>query len=147
MMGRLTEQRGDLLGSGLQAVGHGVNTVGAMGAGIAVQFRRRWPAMYDQYREECRSGHLKPGSVFVWYEEPVVVYNLATQPFPGPCAQLSYIASAVRGMLADASDRAISTVGLPRLGAGYGGLEWGPVKALLDDIVLGSATDIVVYYL
>lgn len=146
-MGQLTEQRGDLLGSGLQAVGHGVNTVGAMGAGIAVQFRRRWPAMYDQYREECRGGRLKPGSVFVWHEGPVVVYNLATQPFPGPCAKFTYIGSAAREMLADASARSISTVGLPRLGAGYGGLEWGAVRALLDDIVLGSATDIVVYYL
>jgi O-acetyl-ADP-ribose deacetylase (regulator of RNase III) len=61
----IVERTGDLLTSACLALGHGVNTLGSMGAGIAVEFRRRWPAMYDAYREPCRSGALQPGGIFV----------------------------------------------------------------------------------
>ncbi len=36
--------------------------LGSMGTGIAVDFRRRWLAMYDAYREACRSGRLQPAA-------------------------------------------------------------------------------------
>jgi O-acetyl-ADP-ribose deacetylase (regulator of RNase III) len=36
----IVERTGDLLTSECPAVGHGVNTLGSMGAGIAVEFRR-----------------------------------------------------------------------------------------------------------
>ena len=37
-----------------------------MGRGIAVEFRRRWPAMFMAYRSECRERRFRPGHVFVW---------------------------------------------------------------------------------
>ena len=61
----IIERSGDLFTSECPALGHDVNTLGSMGAGIAVEFRRRWPALYDAYRVECRSGRRQPGGIFV----------------------------------------------------------------------------------
>jgi O-acetyl-ADP-ribose deacetylase (regulator of RNase III) len=61
---------GDLFNLGLPAVGHGCNCAGAMGAGIAVEFKRWFPAMYQQYRRRCQQGGLQLGDVFVWDRDP-----------------------------------------------------------------------------
>jgi len=47
----ILERTGDLFSSDCPALGQGVNTLGLMGAGIAVEFRRRWPAMAEAYRQ------------------------------------------------------------------------------------------------
>jgi O-acetyl-ADP-ribose deacetylase (regulator of RNase III) len=127
-----TTVTGDLFDLGLPAVGHGCNCVGAMGAGIAVEFRRRFPAMYEEYRRRCRQGGLRLGEVFVWDREPdIVVYNLATQPVPRPSATLTAIETAVRAALADAETRGLARLGVPRIGAGLGGLAWTDVAEVL----------------
>jgi len=50
-----------------------------MGAGIAVEFRRRWPNMYAEYRRLCRSGELQPGGIQVFQALDRIIVNLATQ--------------------------------------------------------------------
>jgi O-acetyl-ADP-ribose deacetylase (regulator of RNase III) len=39
--------------SDLSAIAHGRNCAGAMGRGIAREFKRRWPRMYAEYRARC----------------------------------------------------------------------------------------------
>ena len=75
----IVERTGDLFTTECPALGHGVNTLGSMGAGIAVEVRRRWPAMYTAYREECQSARLQPGGIFVWQAPDRLIVNLATQ--------------------------------------------------------------------
>lgn len=139
-------EHGDLFRSGLPALAHGCNTQGAMGAGIAKEFRRRWPEMYEAYRERCRAGEFRLGGVFVWGTDPVI-FNLATQPRPGPSATLDAIASAVQAMLDSAADLGIAKIGLPRLGAGLGGLDWSKVADCLDRVAGQSDIELIVYTL
>ena len=123
---------GDLFDLGLPAIGHGCNCGGAMGAGIAVEFKRRFPAMYHEYRRRCRHGSFRLGDIFVWDQEPdLVVYNLATQPVPRPSGTLQAIDTSIRAALADAEWRGLSGLAVPRIGAGLGGLEWPDVAAVL----------------
>ncbi len=50
-----------------------------MGAGIAVAFRDRWPAMYAEYRQRCASGAFALGGLFTWTDGASTVFNLGTQ--------------------------------------------------------------------
>jgi O-acetyl-ADP-ribose deacetylase (regulator of RNase III) len=135
---------GDLFELGLPALGHGCNCVGAMGAGIAKEFKRRFPRMYREYRRRCRNGQFGLGDVFVWQADALVIYNLATQPVPGPSARLDAIVTSVRAALVDAEHRGLSRLGVPRIGAGLGGLQWPDVAAVLDAATADSAVDLVV---
>ncbi len=47
---------GDLLKAKADILVNPVNTVGVMGAGVAKQFKQRFPEMYEDYRRACREG-------------------------------------------------------------------------------------------
>lgn len=140
----LLEIVGDLFEAELAAIGHGCNTSGIMGAGIATEFKRRYPEMFQEYRRRCSAGEFRLGEVFVWEGTDRVIYNLATQPRPGPSATLGAIRESVSSALVDATRRSIEAVGVPRLGAGLGGLAWDDVLEVLDDVGSSSPVDLIV---
>ena len=133
--------RGDLFHhAGLEALAHGCNCTGAMGKGIALEFRSRFPVMYQEYRRRCRDGAFQLGDVFTWDQASPIVFNLGTQRSWRTNAELPAIRCAVARMVLEAEKYGISTVGLPRIGAGLGGLRWNDVRRVLDEV--GSGTDV-----
>ena len=139
---------GDLFDdASLPALAHGCNCAGSMGRGIAVEFRRRWPAMYQAYRRECKEGRFRPGNVFVWEAPEKTIFNLGTQPDPRASATLEYIEAALREAVRIAESKAIPVIGMPRIGAGYGGLQWTNVRTVLESIGAESGILLVVYEL
>lgn len=116
-----------------QALAHGCNCFGAMGAGIAVEFKKRWPAMYNIYRDDCLRGYFKPGDVYMYtpcIETDPKVFNLATQDrFQ---AKIGWINTAIITMLRQARVHNITEILMPAIGCGLGGLDWREVKNLLQ---------------
>jgi O-acetyl-ADP-ribose deacetylase (regulator of RNase III) len=127
--------KGDLFATeGLAAYAHGCNCAGAMGAGIAIEFKKRWPRMYDEYALRCTDRRFQLGDVFVWSEDGVTVYNLGTQEHWRKKSQLPALAKSLRTMVTLAANAGVERVGLPRIGAGLGGLDWMRVKRVLGDV-------------
>jgi O-acetyl-ADP-ribose deacetylase (regulator of RNase III) len=120
---------------GAEALAHGCNCAGSMGAGVAVGFRERYPAMFEEFRRRCRA---KPkefdlGAVFLWREPGApAVFNLGTQPQPGRGASYPVVETALKALRAAADEVGIRSVAMPRIAAGYGGLSWKKVRALID---------------
>lgn len=132
--------KGDLFADkSLHGLAHGCNCVGAMGAGIAVEFRERYPVMYETYHQLCKDGTFSLGSVMAYEYEDLIIFNLATQQTFGD-ASLDAIRQSVSQMIEYSSPRNIKRIGMPRIGAGLGGLDWSDVKDLL--IELGDNTDV-----
>src|SRR5687768_5990734 len=127
--------KGDVFAhDGLTAYAHGCNCAGAMGRGIAVEFRRRYPTMYKEYKARCQRGEFVLGDVFVWTEGGTTVYNLGTQRTWRVKAELGAIEKAVREMVRLAETTGVARIGLPRIGAGHGALAWPDVQSLLARI-------------
>lgn len=118
-----------------EAFAHGCNCAGSMGAGIAVGFKERYPAMFEEFKRRCKA---KPpefalGDVFLWREEgKPAVFNLGTQPRPGRGAAYPVVEAALRALRSAAEDAGISSIAMPRIAAGYGGLSWTKVKAQIE---------------
>ena len=89
----ITDQTGNIFTTRAQAIGHGVNTKGVMGAGIAFSVRLMYPEVYLEYRELCESGELQPGDVYTALDENSGRYivNLASQDAPGANARLEWL--------------------------------------------------------
>ncbi len=137
---------GDLFAAtGLDALAHGCNCAGAMGKGIAVEFRRRFPRMYVEYKARCAKGQFTLGDVFAWTEGAVTVFNLGTQRNWRTKAELPAIKTALEAMVEHAHQRGIRRIGLPRIGAGLGGLPWSDVRALLAAVGERSSVELVVF--
>lgn len=126
----LIEKQGDMFTTDAYVIGHGVNTQGAMGAGVAAVVREKFPTVYGYYREQYERGELRVGSAHGYLtawpgtNRGVWVFNLATQGLPGPRARTSWIAESLRWTLQRSYEMGASKVALPRLGCGIGGLDW-----------------------
>ena len=138
------ERDGDLFNAPERALAHGCNCAGAMGKGIAVEFRRRWPEMFTEYRELCARGEFNPGDLFVWTAPDRVIFNLGTQRTWRTKATPAAVRRALERMVAYADEHDVSAIALPRIAAGLGGMQWNDVRAILDELVPGHL-DVVVY--
>jgi hypothetical protein len=68
-----------LFADDLPALGSWLQLRRAMGRGIAVEFRRCWPAMYAEYKRRCAAGSFQLGDVPAWDPGDRVIFNLGTQ--------------------------------------------------------------------
>lgn len=126
---------GDLLDSGADALVNTVNTVGVMGKGIALQFKRRYPANYQAYREACARQEVQIGRMFVFplhqLNGPHWIINFPTKRHWRSNSRLDDIAAGMQDFAATVRRLGIKSVAVPPLGAGNGGLEWSKVRPVI----------------
>lgn len=126
-------EKGDIFNiPGVNNYAHGCNCAGAMGKGIALQFKNKYPKMYSEYHSLCRDGLFNPGDVFDYDYGSGHIYNLGTQVTWRTKARLEYIETAVSRMLEIATLNNVNKIALPAIGAGLGGLNWNDVKEILN---------------
>src|SRR6478735_4274013 len=74
---------GNLLRADVDALVNTVNTVGVMGKGIALQFKKAYPQVYEAYRRACDAGEVVPGKMHVvqtgQVEGPRLIINFPTK--------------------------------------------------------------------
>jgi O-acetyl-ADP-ribose deacetylase (regulator of RNase III) len=146
MPARFTE--GDMFAvEGIRAWAHGCNCAGSMGAGVAVEFKRRFPRMFDEYRVRCADGRFGLGDVFVWSEGDMTVYNLGTQEHWRKKAQPAALMKAVGRMVSLAEKGGVDRIAMPRIGAGLGGLDWPRVRSMLELAGETTTVELVVFEL
>lgn len=128
-------EKGDIFNiSGVSSYAHGCNCAGAMGKGIALQFRSKYPEMYSEYKAMCKDGIYKPGDVFDYNYGDGHIYNLGTQATWRTKARIEYIEQSVKAMLELAVRENVTKIALPAIGAGLGGLKWDDVKDVLNRV-------------
>jgi O-acetyl-ADP-ribose deacetylase (regulator of RNase III) len=123
---------------GARALAHGCNCQGSMGAGIATGFRDRYPEMYAEYRRRCKAEprQFNLGDAWLWKAESLPwVFNLGTQEGVWR-ARASYqaIEAALTSMRTQADREGVTSIAFPRIGAGYGGLSWQKVRAIVEQV-------------
>lgn len=144
--------QGDLFETDCQAIGHGVNRRGLMGAGVAKIVREQFPEVYRFYREVCLK---KPEEFLLGGVLPAsdpsrsgtVIFNMATQDLPGPNADLEAVYESAMSTLAIAKDLGIAEVAIPKIGAGIGGLVWEEVEEKLRLAESVNDSKFVIYFL
>lgn len=132
-----------------QALAHGCNCQGAMGAGIASGFRDRYPDMFAEYRSRCRSTprQFNLGEVWLWKEAARPwVFNLATQEGVWRSrASYEAIVTSLSAMRTLADAEGVTSIAIPRIGTGYGGLSWRKVRAIIEQHFADWPGRLVVY--
>jgi O-acetyl-ADP-ribose deacetylase (regulator of RNase III) len=137
----LTEETGDLLASGAEALVNPVNTVGVMGAGLALQFRRAFPGNYAQYRQACLGRQMSTGRVHLTFMAdvpgPRYIANFPTKRHYRDESRLADIEAGLADLRRLVLRHRIASIAVPALGCGLGGLDWADVKPLIT-AALGS---------
>lgn len=126
---------GNLLDAPVEALVNTVNTVGVMGKGIALQFKRAYPAMFKAYASAAKRGDLAIGRMHVWHTDqldgPRVVINFPTKRHWRSGSKLADIEAGLNDLVKVIREERIESIAIPPLGCGHGGLNWAEVEPLI----------------
>lgn len=124
----------DIFKSKCEAIVNPVNTVGVMGGGLALAFKKKFPKVYDAYVEHCKEG-FDVNSLFTCESElngdGIFVVNFPTKKHWRNPSQLNWIENNLIELKELCIDWEIKSVAIPQLGCGLGGLDWNDVKPLI----------------
>lgn len=136
---------GDILKSETEALVNTVNCVGAMGRGIALQFKQQFPANYKAYAAACEREEVQPGRMFVFdtgeLTLPRYIINFPTKRHWRGKSRIEDIKAGLLALADEVRVRGIRSVAIPPLGSGLGGLNWAEVKPLIEH-VFSTLTDV-----
>lgn len=141
----ITRAEGNLLTADVEALVNTVNTVGVMGKGIALQFRRAYPAMFKDYARAAKAGELELGCMHVWLtgamSGPRTVINFPTKGHWRAGSKLGDIERGLDDLARVINEHGIRSIAVPPLGCGNGGLDWAVVEPLIRS-KLSGLTDV-----
>ena len=120
----LTYLTTNIFESPAQTLVNTVNTVGVMGKGIALTFKKLYPEMYKQYRALCQAGSLDIGKLYVYRTPNKIVVNLPTKKHWRDPSKVEYIEAGLKTFVNNYDKYGISSVSFPQLGCGNGELDW-----------------------
>jgi len=127
--------QGDILEAHTEALVNTVNSVGVMGRGIALQFKRAFPGNFKAYEAACKRGEVQPGRMFVYETgelSPRFVINFPTKVHWRGKSRLEYIELGLEALVGEITTRNIRSIAIPPLGSGLGGLDWAEVRPLIE---------------
>ncbi|HXB59375.1 MAG TPA: macro domain-containing protein [Candidatus Acidoferrales bacterium] len=128
--------KGNLLEAEVEALVNTVNTEGVMGKGIALQFKKKFPAMFEAYQQACKAGEIKPGHMHVYERvdmlNPRYIINFPTKRHWRSPARIEDIRSGLLALGEEIRKRNIQSIAVPPLGCGNGGLDWAEVLPIIQ---------------
>lgn len=124
-------QFGNIFDSSAQALVNPINCVGVMGKGLALQFKQKYPEMFEAYKEACRKKWIKIGNLFLFTEKDKLIIGFPTKKHWKDKSELKYIEIGLIKLVELIKERNIKSIAIPALGCGLGQLKWDDVRDLM----------------
>jgi hypothetical protein len=99
-----------------------INCVGIMGAGIALEFKKRYPLMFEHYKELCSKHAIRPGDCYTYFDHEHQIYllGLAVKNDWHYWSTLEWIESSIKSLKLAILENDIKSVNMPLLGGKNG---------------------------
>lgn len=139
----ITYTTGNLLKAKAEALVNAVNTVGVMGKGIALAFKKQFPDNMQAYAKACKAGEVQTGIMFVTQTKEEIqqatgikwIVNFPTKQHWRSKSQMSWIEQGLQDLRQFMIDNQVKSIAIPALGAGNGGLDWQAVKPKIEQVL------------
>ncbi|MGB3683118.1 MAG: macro domain-containing protein [Rubrobacteraceae bacterium] len=130
-------RKDNLLGADAEALVNTVNTVGVMGKGIALQFKKKFPGNFKAYERACKNEEVRVGKMFTIsldsLTNPQYIVNFPTKQHWKEKSRIEYVRDGLEDLLHEIERLDIHSIALPPLGCGNGGLDWeSEVRPLIE---------------
>lgn len=133
--------QGNILEADAEAVVNTVNCVGVMGKGIALQFKQAYPENFHAYKQACDAGDVRPGTMFVFKTgsmlNPKYIFNFPTKTHWKGKSRIEHIEAGLKALVSEIEHRRITSIAVPPLGCGNGGLQWADVHQRIVEALSG----------
>jgi O-acetyl-ADP-ribose deacetylase (regulator of RNase III)/uncharacterized protein YwgA len=123
---------GDMFKSKAQTLVNTVNCVGVMGKGVALEFKKRFPHMFEDYVRRCEAKQVRLGRPYLFKRTFTPwILNFPTKDHWRSVSRLQDIIEGLRYLQQHYKEWGITSLAVPPLGCGHGGLEWRVVGPTL----------------
>ncbi len=119
----LTVLKGDLFQSEAQTIVNTINCVGAMGKGIALEYKKKYPEMYAKYVSLCKNKQISIGKLWLYKTDTKWILNFPTKDDWRNPSKIEYLVLGLEKFVATYKDKGITSIAFPLLGANNGGLD------------------------
>src|SRR5713226_7136749 len=107
-------QIGDMFESKAQTLVNTVNCVGVMGKGIALEFKKRFPEMYQDYAQRCSAKQVRLGMPYLYKSTKLPwVVNFPTKHHWRDMTSLSNLETGLKYLLAHYREWGIESIAVP----------------------------------
>lgn len=126
--------KGNIFTSKHQTLVNTINCVGVMGAGIALEFKYRYPKMYDEYVKLCQDKYIRIGSLWLYRRETERkwVLNFPTKLHWKFESKPEYLIKGLEKFVETYKEKGIESIAFPLLGADKGGLSPDLSKEIME---------------
>lgn len=123
---------GDIFKSKCEALVNPVNIKGIMGKGLALAFKTKYPAHFENYKRACQSGEMTTEKVLAYQEinGPMIIC-LATKEDWRDSSKIEYVSAGLDDLAKQIKALGVRSIAIPKLGCGLGGLDWNKVRPLI----------------
>ena len=125
-------QNGDIFTSSCDFLINPVNTVGIMGKGLALEFKKRFPNNFIHYQACCKNSSLTIGKLLIVPENGKAIINFPTKKHWKDNSELNYIVLGLEKLKIAIPRYGITSIAFPKIGCGLGNLDWKDVFPLIQ---------------
>ena len=125
--------KGNIFNSSAQVLVNTVNCVGVMGRGIALECKLRFPEMYKNYKKFCDQKKIQPGILQIWKDSSPWILNFPTKSDWRDPSKFEYLEKGLDKFVKTYSEKGITSIAFPLLGASLGGLPEEKVFELMKN--------------
>lgn len=140
---------GDIFQSEVDALVNTVNCAGVMGRDLGRQFRRKFPRNFREYKQACELGKVVPSRMFITEQNtstsPRFIVNFPTKRHREDKSMIDDIETGLVDLHDEIAARDITSIAIPPLGCGHGGLHWPDVRRLIEKTLSSANAEIIVY--
>ncbi|MBU1658149.1 macro domain-containing protein [bacterium] len=138
--------KGNLFTSNAKVLVNTVNTVGVMGKGIAADFKKIYPQMFENYKQLCNDGTLDIGELYLYKTSNKWILNFPTKKHWKSPSTVEYIEKGLQRLVQEATKLQITDIAMPKLGCGNGGLDWEmQVKPIVEKYLKKAPINVSIY--
>lgn len=141
----ITYVKGNIFNSPAKILVNTVNTVGVMGKGVALEYKKRYPDMFECYKKICETKQLDVGKLYLWKKSEKWVLLFPTKKHWRNPSKIEYIEKGLIKFSENWDKLGSNSIAFPRLGCGNGGLDWKDVRPLMEKYLGNLPLQIFVY--
>ena len=108
-----------------------VNMVGVMGAGLALQFKKKFPQCFESYVQTCIDHSLSYKWFHFYQDTNHGIWNFPTKKHWAKPSKIEYVHKGLKAFTDNYKECGIVSVAFPQLGCGRGGLDYDDVKPIM----------------
>ncbi|MBE9144093.1 macro domain-containing protein [Planktothrix mougeotii] len=137
--------KGNLFTSQCQTLVNTVNCVGVMGAGIALEFRLRYPEMYTRYVELCQKQLFEIGQLWLYKSQQHWILNFPTKKHWKNPSEIEFLKLGLEKFVNTYEEKKITSIAFPVLGANNGGIPQEKSLEIMKEYLIQCNLPIQIY--